>query len=111
MKRFAAFVIGLVMASAGSAAAATTSIDRHGTVLLDGRRIFPIVLAKGPEADGLAEVAAAGANFVKVGPAGAWNDAAIAETIAANRAAAANGLHARRTPSYPPRTSTTADCG
>jgi hypothetical protein len=94
VKRFAAVVvIGLVMASAGSAAAATTSLDRHGTVLLDGRRIFPIVLAKGPEADGLTKVAAAGVNFVKVGPAGAWNDAAIAETIAANRAAAANGLH------------------
>jgi hypothetical protein len=93
VKRLAGVVVALVMASAGSAAAATTSLDRHGTVLLDGRRIFPIVLAKGPPDDGLADVAAAGVNFVKVGPSGAWDDAAIAETIAANRAAAANGLH------------------
>jgi hypothetical protein len=93
VKRLAGVVVALVMASAGSAAAATTSLDRHGTVLLEGRRIFPIVLAKGPPDDGLADVAAAGVNFVKVGPSGAWDDAAIAETIAANRAAAANGLH------------------
>ena len=42
------------------AAAATTRLDRHGTVVLDGRKVFPIALAKGPPADGLAEVAAAG---------------------------------------------------
>jgi hypothetical protein len=88
----AAFVV-LMTAAAGSAAAATTRLDRHGTVLLDGRKIFPIVLAKGPPAEGLPEVAAAGVNFVKVGPAGAWSEAEIADTIAANRAAALHGLH------------------
>jgi hypothetical protein len=88
----ATFIV-LMTAAAGSAAAATTRLDRHGTVLLDGRRVFPIVLAKGPPAEGLSEVAAAGVNFVKVGPAGAWNETEIADTIAANRAAAAHGLH------------------
>jgi hypothetical protein len=87
-----AFVV-LMSAAAGSAAAATTRLDRHGTVLLDGRKIFPIVLAKGPPADGLAEVAAAGVNFVKIGPAGSWNEAEIADAIAANRAAAAHRLY------------------
>jgi hypothetical protein len=94
VKRVAlATFVALMAAAAGPAAAATTRLDRHGTVLLDGRRIFPIVLAKGPPADGFPEIAAAGVNFVKVGPAGAWNDAEIAEAIAANRAAAAHGLY------------------
>jgi hypothetical protein len=62
-------------------------------VLLDGRKVFPIVLAKGPPADGLAEVGAAGVNVLKVGPVRDWTEAAFAETIAENRAAAANGLH------------------
>jgi hypothetical protein len=83
----------LLLATSGAASAATTRLDRHGTVLLDGRPDFPIVLAKAPPADGLAEVAAAGVNFVKVGPAGPWTDVELAEAIAANRAAAAHGLH------------------
>jgi hypothetical protein len=93
MTRVAFALVALALVVAGSATAATTRLDRHGTVVLDGRRVFPIVLAKGPPADGLAEVAAAGVNFVKVGPAGAWNDAEFAAAIDANRAAAAHGLH------------------
>ena len=75
--------------SVEDAAAGVTRVDRYGTVLLDGRKVFPIVLAKGPPVDGLREVAAAGVNFVKVGPPGYWTDADVAETIAWNRAAAA----------------------
>jgi hypothetical protein len=93
MTRVAFALVGLLLVAAGSASAATTRLDRHGTVLLDGRRIFPIALAKGPPADGLGEVAAAGVNFVKVGPAGAWGDAELAAAIEANRAASAHGLH------------------
>ena len=93
MRRFLVAVAVLVVVAAGPAAAATARLDRHGTVLLDGRRMFPIVLAKGPPADGLAEVAAAGVNFVKVGPAGEWSDAEITAAIAENRAAAANGVY------------------
>ena len=94
MKGFlvAAIVAGLALV-AGTATAATTRLDRHGTVVLDGRKVFPIVLAKGPPADGYAEVAAAGVNFLKIGPAGAWNDDEIAAAIEANGAAAAHGLH------------------
>jgi hypothetical protein len=82
-----------VLATAASADAAVTRLDRHGTVVMDGRKVFPIVLAKGPPASGLREVAAAGVNFVKVGPAGDWKDADVAQTIADNRAAAAAGIH------------------
>jgi hypothetical protein len=82
-----------VLAAAGPATASRTTLDRQGTVLLDGRRVFPIVLAKGPPAQGLPEVAAAGVNFVKVGPVGPWNAAELADVLAANRAAAASGLH------------------
>lgn len=93
MRRGALIATALLLAAPGVASAATTRLDRHGTVLLDGRPTFPIVLAKGPPADGFAEVAAAGVNFIKVGPAGPWTDAEVAEAIAANRAAAAHGLH------------------
>ena len=37
----------LALALCQPAAAATTRLDRHGTVVLDGRKVFPIVLAKG----------------------------------------------------------------
>ncbi len=82
--------------------AATTRLDRSGTVRLDGRKIFPIVLSKGPElgsttpggADALAEVASAGVNFLRTGPGGAtWTSKDIAEAIASNREAAARGLY------------------
>src|SRR5918994_1427007 len=82
----------LALALCQPAAAATTRLDRHGTVVLDGRKVFPIALAKGPPAEGLAEVAAAGVNVLKVGPAGEWTSAELARTIAENRAAAAAGL-------------------
>jgi hypothetical protein len=93
VRRFVFVVVAFVLVAAVPASAATTRLERHGTVLLDGRRIFPIVLAKGPPAGGLAEVAAAGVNFVKVGPVGEWSDAEIADAIAENRAAAAAGVY------------------
>jgi hypothetical protein len=90
----AVFACSIVALVAASSAAAGTRIDRHGTVILDGRKTFPIVLAKGPPADGLAEVASAGVNFVKVGPGkGQWADADIADAVGWNRAAAAAGMH------------------
>jgi hypothetical protein len=33
----------------GAAGAVVTTVDRHGTTLVNGRKVFPIVLAKGPE--------------------------------------------------------------
>jgi hypothetical protein len=91
MTRFLVALIALVLCA--PAGAATTRLDRHGTVVLDGRKVFPIVLAKGPPADGLREVAAAGVNVLKVGPARGWSEADLARTIEENRAAAAAGLH------------------
>jgi hypothetical protein len=87
---------------AAAADGAVTRLDRHGTVLVDGRKVFPIVLAKGPPrggttptgADALSEVAATGVNFLKIGPAsGVWSHADTADAIASNREAAARGLY------------------
>lgn len=83
----------VALVAAAPAAAATTSVDRQGPVLLDGKRAFPIVLSKGPPPDAFPEVAAAGVNFVRAGPADTWDEADINATIAENRAAAAAGLH------------------
>jgi hypothetical protein len=95
-------VLLLVCALTASAQAATTRIDPNGTTIVDGRKVFPIVLAKGPErgtttpagGDALWEVAAAGVNFLKIGPgAGTWTGADIADAIAWNREAAVRGLY------------------
>ena len=92
----------MVLASVGNAGAASTSFDERGTVLIDGNRAFPIVLAKGPTLgarspagrDALDEVASAGVNFLKIGPATTpWTDADIQEATAWNRAAAARGVY------------------
>jgi hypothetical protein len=87
---------------AGSASAATTSVDQYGTMLIDGRKVFPIVLAKGPElgsttpagADGLDEVVAAGVNVFKTGPASdPWLPADKIDAVEWNKAAAARGVY------------------
>jgi hypothetical protein len=92
----AALLAGLL---ADGATAAVTQTDAHGTVLIDGNKVFPIVLAKGPERgsatptgdDALNEVVNAGVNVFKVGPAsGSWSeddttDAALWDEEAAER--------------------------
>jgi hypothetical protein len=90
-----AVVLGLAaLVCASGANASVTRLDRYGTIVLDGRKTFPLVLAKGPPASGLAEVASAGVNFVKTGPGtGAWTESEIADAVAWNRAAAAAGIH------------------
>jgi hypothetical protein len=86
----------------GGASAATSSVDEHGTALIDGRKVFPIVLAKGPDlgsttpsgADGLDAVVSAGVNVFKTGPASdPWLPADIQDGIDWNRAAAARGAY------------------
>src|SRR4051794_8304079 len=101
--RWCAIVVGLAAVSlVGGAGAAVTRNDADGTVVVDGRKVFPIVLAKGPPAgatthegaDAIAEVASAGVNFLKVGPATVpWTAADIDEAKLENRAAAANGAY------------------
>jgi hypothetical protein len=95
-------LLASVLAASQAAQGATTRLDAYGTIRLDGRKVFPIVLSKGPErgattpagGDGLAEVASAGVNVLRVGPGvGTWTSKDIAETIAWNRDAAARGLY------------------
>jgi IPT/TIG domain len=87
---------------APAAGAAVTSSDSVGTTVLDGKKVFPIVLAKGPDPgsttpsgnDALDEVVSAGVTFLKVGPATTvWNQADIDDALANDRAAAARGIH------------------
>jgi hypothetical protein len=81
------------------------SIDRPtGSLLVDGRKAFPIVLSDAPPAgakapdggDALAEVAAGGANFIRVGRPD-WSLDSLDRQLAADRqqldAAASHGLH------------------
>jgi hypothetical protein len=94
VKRSLATAAVLLAVLAEAAGAATTRLDEHGTVLVDGRKIFPIVLAKGPEGNGLDEVVAAGVNFLKVGPAARpWFPADFDDALARNREAAARGVY------------------
>lgn len=93
MKRVLLAFLAATLVLTDAAGAATTTLDRHGTVVLDGRKVFPIVLAKGPPAAGFAEVASAGVNFLKIGPARDWTHADLALALEENRAAAAHGLH------------------
>jgi hypothetical protein len=85
-----------------AAGAAVTRIDPYGTTLLDGRKVFPIVLAKGPERDGVTrtgedaveEVVSAGVNFLKVGPADRpWWPEDKADALAWDQEAAARGVY------------------
>jgi hypothetical protein len=84
------------------AGAAVTTVDPHGTTLIDGRKVFPIVLAKGPErgsttptgADALDEVVAAGVNVFKVGPAARpWWPEDQDDAVAWNQEAAERGVY------------------
>jgi hypothetical protein len=97
----AATAVLLAAAAVGSIGAARTTSDPSGTMILNGQKVFPIVLAKGPDAgsktpsggDALAEVASAGVSFLKVGPATVpWTSGDIADAKAQDQAAAANGL-------------------
>lgn len=64
--------------------------------MVGGRKVFPLVLSDGPPLDAFAEIAAGGANFIRVGRHD-WSVESIDEQIAEERevldAAAAHGLH------------------
>jgi hypothetical protein len=101
MRRYALAAAALLLFP-GAAGAVATTVDRHGTTLLNGRKVFPIVLAKGPVrgsttpagVPALAEVGSAGVNFLKVGPASAvWSDADTADAIAWNQDAGKHGIY------------------
>jgi hypothetical protein len=101
MRRYAVAAAALLLFP-GAAGAVATTVDRHGTTLVNGRKVFPIVLAKGPErgsttpagVPALAEVGSAGVNFLKIGPAsGVWSDADTADAIGWNQDAAKHGIY------------------
>jgi hypothetical protein len=84
------------------AGAAVTTVDQHGTTLIDGQKVFPIVLAKGPErgsltpdgGDALDEVVSAGVNVFKVGPATRpWWPEDQEDAVLWNEEAAARGVY------------------
>jgi hypothetical protein len=81
------------------------AVDRAtGVLVLEGRKVFPLVLSNGPPSGAkapsgggaFAEIAAGGANFIRVGRPN-WSLESIDEQIAEERevldAAAAHGLH------------------
>ena len=85
-----------------SADAATTRIDRNGTIVVDGRKVFPLALLRPPPlgsrtpsgANAWDEVARAGANLFAAGPFGVdWTDEEVAAAGRWNSAAAARGIH------------------
>ena len=98
----AAAAAAAVMATAAGVLGAETSRHADGPILLGGRPVFPITLARGPSrdsrtpwrTDGLDEVVAAGVTFLKIGPtSNTWTRAAIDDAIAWNLAASARGVH------------------
>jgi len=97
-----ALVAAAALSTVGSASGARTAIGPYGTTTLDGRKVFPIVLAKGPErgaetpagTDALDEVVGAGVNVFKVGPATIpWINDDIADALAWNHEAAVRGAY------------------
>ena len=97
-----AVVVLVAVVLAEGAGAAVTTVDQYGTALIDGQKVFPIVLAKGPErgsttqtgGDAVDEVVAAGVNVFKVGPATRpWWPEDKADAEAWNQEAAARGVY------------------
>src|SRR5205814_2018360 len=101
-------LLTLVMftAAASIAAAAETGTNvtfaPHGALLINGRAVFPIGFTMPPPPDGrtpdgkgaIAELADAGATFLRTGPMGAdWNDQTIAREMQYLDAAAKNGMY------------------
>jgi hypothetical protein len=80
-----------------------------GSLLMGGKKVFPIVLSNGPPPTGLAEVAAAGVGFLRTGT-GNWTTEFVTGQIQNERklldAAAQHGLHCwtwlGRLPNLPP---------
>jgi hypothetical protein len=94
-------LVALVAAGAAIASGSKSSFDSSHTITLDGARVFPLVLAQGPPANGttpwgtnaLTETAGAGVDFFKIGPTGAWTNADIANALAYDRAAKAHHVY------------------
>lgn len=90
-----------VSSLAGAAHAATTRAGHRGTILVNGKPLFPIVLTPGPplgattpwDTDALAETTEAGVNVFRIGSGGTWTSSDLANVLAYDRAAAALGAY------------------
>jgi len=100
IRRSVLLAVLIAMIVTAGAGATTTTHDANGSVLLDGSKVFPIVLAKGPDRggttldghDAIAEVIGAGVTFLKIGPATVpWTDEDIADAKLDDADAAAKG--------------------
>lgn len=96
-------LLACLVSSSGASAAGGSGPDASGTFVIDGTEVFPITLSKPPQidsrtpwgTDGLAEVASAGVNLLKIGPPPRvpWTEAAVADVQKWNESAAARGMH------------------
>jgi len=97
----APFVILLSLLTASVSLANKAAINSDGVLEIDGKKIFVIGFTAAPPADGktpsgkdaFAELAEAGATFVRFGPEQPWSDARFEEEQKFEDAAARNGLH------------------
>jgi hypothetical protein len=92
----------LICAPSDAAPGTNVTLAPHGALLINGRAVFPIGFTMPPPPDGktpdgkeaIAELADAGATFLRTGPMGAeWNDQTIAREIQYLDAAAKNGMY------------------
>jgi hypothetical protein len=95
------FVI-LACLSAAITRANTVSLDSNEVLVIDGKKVFPIGFTISPPPDGhtpsgkngIAELADAGATFLRAGPLGmSWNEERLAAEKKMEDAAAKYGLH------------------
>src|SRR5439155_22029182 len=94
-------IFTLVLIPASVAVATKSTINPDGVLEIDGRKIFVIGFTAAPPADGktptgkdaFAELADAGATFVRFGPEQAWSDARFEQEQKFEDAAARQGLH------------------
>jgi hypothetical protein len=100
------FRFGLValttLCVASGTAATVAALDTNGVLIIDGRKVFPIGFTTSPPPEsktpsgknGIAELADAGATFLRTGPlGGAWNEERFAAEKATEDAAARYGMH------------------
>src|SRR5215475_3089072 len=93
--------LALALLASFSALANKATINPDGVLEIDGKKIFPIGFTAAPPADGktptgkdaFAELADAGATFVRFGPEQAWSDARFEQEQKFEDAAARYGLH------------------
>src|SRR5215467_6877796 len=94
-------ILALTLISTSTTLANKSTINSDGILEIDGKKIFVIGFTAAPPADGktpsgkdaFAELAEAGATFVRFGPEQPWSDARFEEEQKFEDAAARNGLH------------------